>query len=204
MLFSFYFVAYAARASAAPSFLTVLAAMTRRTLTATLTRPETGAPPPTIAQIRLPAASTRLMTAKTSAGCALLGSFAARRARIPSAREKQAKPTYKSSSLNIGHIYTCSDIKVSSKCIWEKKLFRRIEICYNISVQTLVGAIIGAIEKHLKSHDLRCFSWQREKDSNPHIRSQSPLCYLYTIPLNAKSIIQTFSNLSSIRRKLFL
>ena len=25
--------------------------------------------------------------------------------------------------------------------------------------------------------------WQREKDSNPHIRSQSPLCYLYTIPL---------------------
>ena len=25
--------------------------------------------------------------------------------------------------------------------------------------------------------------WQREKDSNPHIRSQSPLCYHYTIPL---------------------
>ena len=25
--------------------------------------------------------------------------------------------------------------------------------------------------------------WQREKDSNPHIRSQSPLCCLYTIPL---------------------
>ena len=50
---SMYFVylpeAYAARASAAPSFLIVLAAMTRRTLTATLTRPETGAPPPTIA-----------------------------------------------------------------------------------------------------------------------------------------------------------
>ena len=28
------------------------------------------------------------------------------------------------------------------------------------------------------------FCWQREKDSNPHIRSQSPLCYLYTIPLS--------------------
>ncbi len=27
------------------------------------------------------------------------------------------------------------------------------------------------------------FIWQREKDSNPHIRSQSPLCYHYTIPL---------------------
>ena len=31
--------------------------------------------------------------------------------------------------------------------------------------------------------DSREPSWQREKDSNPHIRSQSPLCYLYTIPL---------------------
>ena len=31
--------------------------------------------------------------------------------------------------------------------------------------------------------ELRWFLWQREKDSNPHIRSQSPLCYLYTIPL---------------------
>ena len=45
-------------------------------------------------------------------------------------------------------------------------------------------------KNHSKSNDLKWFSWQREKDSNPHIRSQSPLCYLYTIPLNAKSIIQ--------------
>ena len=36
-------------------------------------------------------------------------------------------------------------------------------------------------------------SWQREKDSNPHIRSQSPLCYLYTIPLNAREIITSFA-----------
>jgi hypothetical protein len=27
-------------------------------------------------------------------------------------------------------------------------------------------------------------SWQRYKDSNLNIRSQSPLCYHYTIPLN--------------------
>ena len=27
--------------------------------------------------------------------------------------------------------------------------------------------------------------WQREKDSNPHIQSQSLLCYPYTIPLYA-------------------
>ena len=34
--------------------------------------------------------------------------------------------------------------------------------------------------------------WQREKDSNPHIRSQSPLCYLYTIPLNAWLLYMLF------------
>ena len=34
-----------------------------------------------------------------------------------------------------------------------------------------------------KRHGSAVSLWQREKDSNPHIRSQSPLCYLYTIPL---------------------
>lgn len=34
-----------------------------------------------------------------------------------------------------------------------------------------------------KQYTFGGFLWQREKDSNPHIRSQSPLCYLYTIPL---------------------
>ena len=38
--------------------------------------------------------------------------------------------------------------------------------------------------KSLKSIGFEAQKWQREKDSNPHIRSQSPLCYLYTIPLN--------------------
>ena len=27
------------------------------------------------------------------------------------------------------------------------------------------------------------YFWQRRKDSNPHKRSQSPVCYLYTTPL---------------------
>ena len=42
------------------------------------------------------------------------------------------------------------------------------------------------------------FSWQRKKDSNPHKRSQSPVCYHYTIPLCANDIIQDFWNLSSL------
>ena len=32
-------------------------------------------------------------------------------------------------------------------------------------------------------NDSGVFSWQRVKDSNPHIQSQSLLCYLYTNPL---------------------
>ena len=48
----------------------------------------------------------------------------------------------------------------------------------------LKGQIKGQTEKK-KSETLRfqTSQWQREKDSNPHIRSQSPLCYHYTIPL---------------------
>ena len=61
--------------------------------------------------------------------------------------------------------------------------------------------------KSLKSIGFEAFEWQREKDSNPHIRSQSPLCYLYTIPLNARAIIHSFENLSrtffKFLRKIF-
>ena len=49
----------------------------------------------------------------------------------------------------------------------------------------------------------RAFTWQREKDSNPHIRSQSPLCYLYTIPLNARAIIHGFADLSRANSLFF-
>ncbi len=39
-------------------------------------------------------------------------------------------------------------------------------------------------EKNVVANDTKsATTWQREKDSNPHIRSQSPLCYHYTIPL---------------------
>ena len=31
--------------------------------------------------------------------------------------------------------------------------------------------------------EMVCFSWQRNRDSNPNIQSQSLLCYRYTIPL---------------------
>ncbi len=42
----------------------------------------------------------------------------------------------------------------------------------------------------------RLFAWQRMKDSNPHKRSQSPVCYHYTNPLNARAIIQHSAQLS--------
>lgn len=51
-------------------------------------------------------------------------------------------------------------------------------------LQTVKGSDKGSNRKK-KSETLRfqTSQWQREKDSNPHIRSQSPLCYHYTIPL---------------------
>ena len=65
-----------------------------------------------------------------------------------------------------------------------------------------LGQIGGKLKKnHSKSNDFKWFIWQREKDSNPHLRSQSPLCYLYTIPLNAKCIIQSFCDLSRVWRR---
>ena len=39
----------------------------------------------------------------------------------------------------------------------------------------------GSKRKSLESEDSRL--WQRVKDSNPHIQSQSLLCYHYTNPL---------------------
>ena len=38
--------------------------------------------------------------------------------------------------------------------------------------------------KELKTEVLSSFPWQRVKDSNPHKRSQSPVCYHYTNPLS--------------------
>ena len=38
-------------------------------------------------------------------------------------------------------------------------------------------------KKVLKPLGFQDFLWQRVKDSNPHIQSQSLLCYLYTNPL---------------------
>lgn len=44
--------------------------------------------------------------------------------------------------------------------------------------------------------------WQRMKDLNPHKRSQSPVCYHYTNPLNAYAIITILKRLSS-RSRIF-
>ena len=45
--------------------------------------------------------------------------------------------------------------------------------------------------------------WQRMKDSNPHKRSQSPVCYHYTNPLNARAIIPQIWHLSIGNRNFF-
>ena len=53
------------------------------------------------------------------------------------------------------------------------------------------AAIRAAEIPEIKNRLERLFKaiWQRMKDSNPHERSQSPVCYLYTNPLQARDII---------------
>ena len=40
--------------------------------------------------------------------------------------------------------------------------------------------------------------WQGMKDSNPHKRSQSPVCYHYTNPLRTKVIIHDLQKMSTL------
>ena len=62
-------------------------------------------------------------------------------------------------------------------------IYHRTIVRYHIEDISPVPAGTDIIEKRQVSVETCRFSWQREKDSNPHIRSQSPLCYHYTIPL---------------------
>ena len=64
-------------------------------------------------------------------------------------------------------------------------------------VQKTVKKWLETKKKSQNPKILTQFLWQRVKDSNPHKRSQSPVCYLYTTPLNARIIIHSFSDLST-------
>ena len=47
-------------------------------------------------------------------------------------------------------------------------------------------------KKVLKPLGFQDFLWQRVKDSNPHIQSQSLLCYLYTNPLYLSAVANRY------------
>ena len=58
-----------------------------------------------------------------------------------------------------------------------------MKIVWLLAIRFRVGGkIMMKKEKSLESEDSRL--WQRVKDSNPHIQSQSLLCYHYTNPLD--------------------
>ena len=61
-----------------------------------------------------------------------------------------------------------------SFCAGSKRLLKNL-IRVKVRVKTQ--------KKALKPLGFQDFLWQRVKDSNPHIQSQSLLCYLYTNPL---------------------
>ena len=52
------------------------------------------------------------------------------------------------------------------------------------AMRTVVGTLYFDAKRKKKDHRMMVFFlWQRNRDSNPNIQSQSLLCYLYTIPL---------------------
>ena len=50
----------------------------------------------------------------------------------------------------------------------------------------------NAKEKALNPLGFKAFFWQRVKDSNPHIQSQSLLCYHYTNPLYLSAVANRY------------
>ena len=50
----------------------------------------------------------------------------------------------------------------------------------------------NAKEKALNPLGFKAFFWQRVKDSNPHIQSQSLLCYHYTNPLHLSAVANRY------------
>lgn len=74
-----------------------------------------------------------------------------------------------------------------------------MQICTHLSRFALISRVFPG--RYAKKYTGYCIiacvpMWQREKDLNPRIRSQSPLCYHYTIPLKARIIIPFFTDLS--------
>ena len=63
------------------------------------------------------------------------------------------------------------------------------------------------MKKALNPFGFKAFLWQRVKDSNPHKRSQSPVCYLYTNPLYALIeahiyYMEKFKNVKGVFKKI--
>ena len=55
-------------------------------------------------------------------------------------------------------------------------------------------------QKNKTDHQMMvCFVWQRNRDSNPNIQSQSLLCYRYTIPLSLFSLIIVAQRLTFVK-----
>ena len=58
---------------------------------------------------------------------------------------------------------------------------------YSVKRLKIKRNLLTSKRKVLKPLRFQDFLWQRVKDSNPHIQSQSLLCYLYTNPLYLSS-----------------
>ena len=74
----------------------------------------------------------------------------------------------------------------SSRCRYRECFVPRTMLCacgMRTSPSAEVRAYSAAKKRKTDHRVMVCFSWQRNRDSNPNIQSQSLLCYRYTIPL---------------------
>ena len=67
---------------------------------------------------------------------------------------------------------------------------RAVRVCEPRALRHCGSRAYSAAKRKKTDHRMMvCFLWQRNRDSNPNIQSQSLLCYLYTIPLNIVQVI---------------
>ena len=94
---------------------------------------------------------------------------------------------------------TCANPFVKMRAKMRTGVFFHARMCSATHTQKAPQTIVNTRKNRYHLDTGFSSVWQREKDSNPHIRSQSPLCYHYTIPLcwRTKTIIRILRKLST-------
>ena len=97
---------------------------------------------------------------------------------------KRKKTDHRMMVCGIGVLRPCRKI---FRFAADERAHRLLRLNANPALYSAVVKLLYYVAKRKKTDHrmMVCFLWQRNRDSNPNIQSQSLLCYLYTIPLFA-------------------